>query len=44
MKETCPWDRNIFVAEAWRNIELDVQAKAFEAARTARQLRRLALG
>lgn len=44
MKETSPWDRNIFVAEAWRSIELDVQAKAFEAARTARQLRRLALG
>jgi hypothetical protein len=44
MKEATPWDRNIFVAEAWRSIELDVQAKAFEAARTARQLRRLALG
>jgi hypothetical protein len=44
MKETSPWDRNIFVAEAWRSIELDVQAKAFEAARSARQLRRLALG
>jgi hypothetical protein len=44
MQEGCAWDRNVFVAEDWRGIELDVQAEQFDAARTARQRQRLSRG
>lgn len=44
MQEGCAWDRNVFVADDWRSIELDVQAEQFEAERTQRQRRQLRRG
>ncbi len=44
MQEGCAWDRNLFVAENWQSIELDLQAEQFEAARTQRQRRQMSLG